>query len=318
MTTQANTPLRGIGFGAVAFGFFSLHDVGIKALGAHYSVFQILFFSALFAFLPMSIAVMADREVGNFRPHHPWLLGLRTFAQVTGMSGVYYAFTVLPLAEVYAIIFAAPLIITVLSVPVLGETVRFQRWVAVVVGLVGVLVVLRPGTSAITLGHICAMYGSLTIATSAVIVRRIGKDERSAVLILIPMVSIICFTGALLPGRYVPVELSHLWFMALVGFLAVAAQLGIISAFRAANAAVVAPLQYTQIIWAVVFGTLFFNETPDVWVVVGTTIVIASGVFVVFRETRPSVSDNTPVLRTGNQRSDAMPSPRPGHLLGEE
>ncbi|MCP5074768.1 MAG: DMT family transporter [Rhodobacteraceae bacterium] len=318
MTVQSNAPLRGIGFGALAFGFFSLHDVGVKALGAHYSVFQILFFSALFAFLPMSVAVMADREVGTFRPHHPWLLGLRTIAQVTGMSSVYYAFTVLPLAEVYAIIFAAPLIITVLSVPVLGETVRWQRWLAVLVGLMGVIIVLRPGTSEITLGHVGALWGSFTIATSAVIVRRIGRDERSAVLILIPMVSIICFTGAFLPGRYLPVELNHLWFMALIGFLAVAAQLGMISAYRAANAAVVAPLQYTQIIWAVFFGMLFFNETPDIWVAVGTAIVIASGVFVVFRETRPSVSQNSPVLRTGNQRSDAMPSPRPGHLLGEE
>lgn len=311
MEGGSNTPVRGLGFAFLAFALFATHDAIIKALGQSYSVFQILFFAMLFAFIPMTVLVLADRSTGNFRPHHPWLILARSATTLISMSCAFYAFATLPLAEVYALLFATPLLITALSVPLLGETVRAQRWAAVVVGLIGVIIVLRPGASALTAGHFAALGSALSSSFAAIIIRKIGSQERSAVMILYPMLATIIAMGALLPFVYTPVELPSLGLMAAVGVLSVTAQLGTITAYRFAPAAVIAPTQYSQILWATGFGIVFFAERPDTMVALGASIVIASGIFIVWRESRANVSERNPVLKTPNPRFDAGPSPRP-------
>jgi drug/metabolite transporter (DMT)-like permease len=314
MQGGSNSPVRGLGFAFLAFGLFATHDAIIKALGVDYSVFQIIFFAMLFAFVPMAVLVLFDQSTGNFRPRHPWLLLARSGLSLTSMSAGFYAFVTLPLAEVYALLFAMPLMITALSVPLLGETVRAQRWAAVVVGLVGVIIVLRPGVTALTAGHAAALFAALASALSSIIIRRIGAEERSAVLILYPMLASMLAMGALLPWVYVPVELPSLGLMAGVGLLSVVAQLATIAAFRFAPAAVIAPTQYSQILWATVYGVVFFAERPDAMVATGAAIIIASGIFIVWRESRANVSERRPVLRTPNPRYDTGPSPDPDYL----
>ena len=205
---------------------------------------------------------------------------------VTAMSCAFYSFSVLPLAEVYSLLFSFPLIVTVLSIPILGEVVRAQRWAAVGVGLIGVLIVLRPGATDITAGHVAALTAAFCSAFASVLVRKIGNEERSAVLILYPMLLAIVTMSLAQPAVYQPPSLLHLGMMALVGLFSVIAQHLIILAYRAAPAGVVAPSQYSQIIWATIFGAVFFGESPDAWVAVGASIIIASGVFVVWRESR--------------------------------
>ncbi len=226
------------------------------------------------------------------------------------MSCGFYAFTALPLAEVYALLFAMPLLITALSVPLLGETVRAQRWAAVIVGLIGVLIVLRPGVTELTLGHAAALTAAFANSLSTILVRKLGGKERPAVLILYPMILSMMAMSMTLPVFYVPVELLDLGLMAAIGFLSVIAQFLTISAYKAAPAAVVAPLQYSQILWASLFGMLFFSETPDFYVGLGSAVIIASGIFVVWRESRENVSVQTPVLKTANPRFDTGPQPK--------
>ncbi|MGR3679167.1 MAG: DMT family transporter, partial [Paracoccaceae bacterium] len=197
------------------------------------------------------------------------------------------------------------------SVPLLGEVVRRQRWAAVLVGLVGVIVVLRPGMTELTAGHAAALTAAAASAFSSILVRKLGKEERSAVLILYPMLISMLAMTVVLPSVYVPMNLVHLAMVAVVGLLSVVAQHMLIAGYRAAPAAVVAPMQYSQIIWAAIFGALFFSEQPDIYVAVGAGIIISSGVFVVWRESREDVSEKTPVLRTANPRADAGPSPKP-------
>ncbi|WP_298815683.1 DMT family transporter [uncultured Roseibium sp.] len=302
--------LKGLFAALLAFGVFSSHDALIKALGADYPVFQIIFFSVLFAFVPMAMMMLADKAVDNFRPRHPLLVATRAGLAIIAMSCGFYAFTALPLAEVYALLFAMPLLITALSVPLLGETVRAQRWAAVIVGLIGVLVVLRPGVTELSLGHGAALAAAFANSLSTVLVRKIGGRERPAVLILYPMILAMTAMSMTLPVVYVPVQLPDLAMMAAVGFLSVIAQFFMISAYKAAPAAVVAPLQYSQILWATMFGMLFFAETPDIYVGIGSSIIILSGIFVVWRESRENVSDKTPVLKSANPRFDAGPQPK--------
>jgi len=301
---------KGLAAALIAFALFSTHDALIKALGAGYPVFQIIFFSMLFAFVPMSIMMLADKAVDNFRPRHPWLVLSRAGLAIIAMSCGFYAFTALPLAEVYALLFAMPLLITALSVPLLGETVRAQRWAAVIVGLIGVLIVLRPGVTELTLGHGAALLAAFANALSTVLVRKLGAKERPAVLILYPMLLSMTAMSMTLPVVYVPVQLLDLGMMAAIGFLSVVAQFGTITAYKAAPAAVVAPLQYSQILWATLFGMLFFSETPDLYVGIGSAIIIASGIFVVWRESRENVSLQRPVTKSANPRFDTGLQPK--------
>ena len=216
----------------------------------------------------------------------------------------------LPLAETYSLLFATPLLVTALSVPLLGETVRMQRWGAVVVGLIGVLIVLRPGLTELTAGHVAGLTAAAASAMSSILARKLGGKERPAVLILFPMLLSMLVMSMTLPVVYVPVTLPDLGLMAIVGFLSVLAQLCILGAYRAAPAAFVAPLQYSQILWATLFGALFFAETPDRYVAIGSSVIILSGMFVVWRESRENVSEKTPVLRTANPRVDTGPQPQ--------
>ncbi len=287
-------PLLALG----AFGLYATHDAVVKVLGETYSVFQILFFSGLLSFPLVAVMLMRDRTSGTLVPVHPWWTLARVISMISAGSGAFYAFTVLPLAQTYAILFATPLLVTLLSIPVLGERVGIHRGLAVVVGLIGVLIVLRPGAVPLSAGHFAAMLAALASASSSVIVRKIGKAERSVVLMLYPLVGSFVVMALLMPVSYVPVELGDLALMGTVAALGFGASLLVIGAYRLADAAVVAPMQYSQMIWAVFYGALFFGETPDGWTLVGAGVIIGSGLYIVFRESRRNVSANRPVLAT--------------------
>lgn len=294
MPVSSNT--RGAMFALAAFGIYSTHDVVVKFLGEVYAPFQIVFFSTLFGFPIVTLMLLRDRMQGDLRPRHPWWTLLRTAAAVISTTSAFYAFSVLPLAQTYALIFAAPLLITVLAVPVLGETVGLHRSIAVMVGLLGVLVVLRPGATEFSSGHLAALAAAVCSSVAAVIVRKIGAEERSAVLLLYPMVANILVMGCILPFVYKPMPGLHLGGVALMALLGFTAALCQIAAYRTGRAVVVAPMQYSQILWAVGYGAFFFHERPDWPTAVGAGIIILSGIYVVFRE--DSRSSTRPVLRT--------------------
>ncbi|MBB5223985.1 S-adenosylmethionine uptake transporter [Amaricoccus macauensis] len=294
MPLTSNT--RGAMFALAAFGIYSTHDVVVKFLGEVYAPFQIVFFSTLFGFPIVTLMLLRDRMQGDLRPRHPWWTLLRTAAAVVSTTSAFYAFSVLPLAQTYALIFAAPLLITVLAVPVLGETVGLHRSIAVMVGLLGVLVVLRPGATEFSSGHLAALAAAVCSSVAAVVVRKIGAEERSAVLLLYPMVANILVMGCILPFVYKPMPGLHLGGVALMALLGFTAALCQIAAYRTGRAVVVAPMQYSQILWAVVYGAFFFHERPDWPTALGAGIIILSGIYVVFRE--DSRSSTRPVLRT--------------------
>ena len=305
---------RGAVVALLGFALFAAHDALIKSLGGSYAPFQIVFFSVLISFPMASVMLLRDPMVGSLRPVHPRWMALRTAIVVVTAASAFYAFSVLPLATVYAILFATPLLITVLSIPLLGEVVRLRRWVAVFVGLSGVLIVLRPGTEALGLGHAAALVAALGSALASVIVRKIGRAERPVVILLYPMVANVCVMGALLPLHYEPMPLLDLAKMTAVAGLGFIAMLCMLGAYRSGEAVVVAPMQYSQILWAIVYGALFFNEHPDLLTLVGASVVILSGVYIVLRESRADVSATQPVSRT-RSRIDTGTYMRVGPLL---
>ncbi len=141
---------------------------------------------------------------------------LRTVSSlITGLSA-FYAFSVLPLAQTYAILFAAPLLITILGIPILGEKVGIRRGSAVVVGMIGVLIVLRPGAEPLSLGHLAALTAAVFSSLSSVIVRKIGSIERSVVLMLYPMMANFIVLGCALPFVYKPMPIEHLGMLGII------------------------------------------------------------------------------------------------------
>ena len=287
---------RGAVFALIAFAIFATHDVFIKSLGGTYSAIQIVFFSVLFGFPLATLMLMRDAQPGTLLPRHPWWMLLRTVATVVTGVSAFYAFSVLPLAQTYAILFASPLLITVLAIPILGERVRLRRWIAVVVGLCGVLVVLRPGTTDLSLGHAAALTAAVGGSIASIIVRKIGQEERQVVLLLYPMVANFFCMGAALYWVYKPMPIEHLGLLALIAGMAFVASRLIIAAYRTGEAAIIAPMQYSQILWASAYGFLFFDETLDRATLIGAAIIILSGLYIVLRESK--VSENTPVLET--------------------
>lgn len=314
MTDVGKANLKGVLFALAGFAIFSTHDAVIKFLGGVYAPFQILFFSVLLSFPFATLMLMRDREADTLRPHNPRWVAVRTAAQMATAIASFYAFSVLPLAQVYAFIFAAPLLITVLSIPILGEKVGVHRWAAVALGLCGVLIVLRPGAEPLTLGHIAGLIAAAGSATVSVITRKIGRDERAAVLMLYPMMTNIILLACVLPFVYKPIAPEHIGYFALVALFGFTGGLCIIGAYRFGDAAVVAPMQYSQIIWGSIFGLLFFSEFPDQATGIGAAVIIAAGLYVVVRESLGGGSENTPVLRT-RSRTGAATSPNIGAML---
>lgn len=309
MRPQSN--LKGALFSLAAFGVYATHDALIKTLGSSYSAFQLIFFSGLLGFPLVTLMLMRDRTDGNLIPKHPFWTAIRTVSSVLNAVAGFYAFSVLPLAQCYAIIFAMPILITLLAIPMLGEKVGIHRWMAIIAGLIGVVIVLRPGQVPLGLGHLAALAAAGLGAMTSVIVRKIGHDERGVVLMLYPMVANFLFMAIALPFVYIPVPAAHFGMMFAMSGLGLLGGVLIIAAYRRAPAIIVAPMQYSQIIWAILFGYLFFNEDIDLWTGIGTSVIIAAGIYIVLREDKASVSKNRPVLEN-KSRFDTGIVPRVG------
>ncbi|WP_081994678.1 DMT family transporter [Paracoccus sp. PAMC 22219] len=300
--------VRGALLQLAAMGLYATHDVVIKSLGAIYPAMQILFFASLLSFPLVSIVLMRDPQPGTLRPANPGWVILRTLcAVVAGMAG-FYAFSTLPLTQVYAILFTTPLLITILSIPLLGEKVGWHRWAAVIVGLTGVLIVLRPGGQEIQLGHMAAMAGAVASALAAVIIRRLGRAERPMVLMMWPMLGNFFATGAALSVAYQPMELVHLAMTGIIAGLGLMGGFLVIMAYRTGEAAIVAPMQYSQILWATGYGWFLFGEGVDPATLLGAGVIIASGIYIVWRESR-GVSANRPAT-SARLRTETVTAPK--------
>lgn len=283
----------------IGFLAFSVHDSLVKIL-PEYSVFQILFFAMLFGYVPFTVVRLLDKKPSSIKAVNTKLVLFRSFLLVGSVSSAFLAFSMLPMIDVYVLIFLSPIIISVLSIYFLGEKVYLFRWFAIIIGLVGVLIVLRPSVDTLTIGHLFGFLAALCSSTAAIISRKIAATESAAALMLFPLLTTILVTGCILPFVYKPMALADLGIMFLIGGLGLTGQFFNLFAYKTAPAAFVAPMQYSQIIWAVIFGTLFFDEVADKWEIIGSAITIFSGIIIVWREV--VASKVRPTLSTRNTR----------------
>jgi S-adenosylmethionine uptake transporter len=280
--------LNGALLGLLGMGLFAVSDITIRFLGEGYDPFQIIFFAGLMSVPLIAGFAMADPTPGPLRPVLPRLMALRcAVVVVNGVLGT-YAFANLPLAQAYAIFFTMPIFIALLSALFLRERIDLPRGAAVVAGLLGVVVALDPGAATLEWAHAAALAGAITGAGNYVIIRKSGGQERTVVMILYPLMLQLATAVLVLPFVYIPMPLRDLALTALMATAAFAGYFAIIAAYRRAPGLVVAPMQYSQIIWAAIFGAILFGEAMSWQTLVGTAVIILSGIVIVARQDRPS------------------------------
>jgi len=280
--------LAGALLGLAAFGLYAGYDVTIKFFGGILNPLQVLFCAAAFSAPMYLLHLLATGQGRNLWPEMPrWTLARIAVTLVNGVLGA-YAFSVLPLAETYAIMFLMPVLISLLAWPVLGERIDLARGMAILAGFAGVVLSLGPaaGLGGLQLGHLSALGGATLGAMNYIIVRRTSGVEKTGVILLYPTLAMAICLGLLMPGIWQPMTLSQWGLTFLMALELYVGGFAIVAAYRHAPAIVVAPMQYSQIVWAAIFGWLLFSEVISPATALGIGVVISAGLFLLWRSNR--------------------------------
>ena len=260
-------------------------DLCAKAILESYPLEQFVFLRSLIGltiFLSLArqfggLAALATRKWG-------WHL-LRTLLAAGAMFGFFYGLSKMPLIDALTLGFTAPLMTTALSVPMLGEHVGWRRWLAVIAGFGGVLMILRPGSGALTFASVAVLFAAFCYACLAISARKLASTESTFCLSVYVVAGPMVMSGLLSAGATwrLPDTMGWILFL-LAGTCSVVAWIGLVGAYRQASPSILAPFEYTALIAGALAGYLIWDEVPDRWVVAGAMVIIGSGLFVVYRE----------------------------------
>ncbi|WP_191060762.1 DMT family transporter [Geminicoccus harenae] len=282
---SAPSTLSAILIALSSFFVFTLQDTVVKLLGSQWHVVQVAAFNAAGCLVvPVAWAAWSG-GLRVLRPANPRLHLARAVLAPLACVLVFYAYSVMPLTDAYAIAFSQPLIITALSVPILGEKVGWRRWSAVVVGFIGVLIMLRPGSGLLGPAALCMLAASGLWGFIHAVVR-LARDDHPATFAVWVCAGIFLGMLPVLPFVWTTPTLPQLAVSLLGGLLGGCGFTLMSLAYARAEAGVVAPFQYIQMLYAAVIGLVVFGDPlPDGWTWLGTAIVIASGIYIIHRET---------------------------------
>lgn len=264
---------------------FALMDAGLKTLSAHYPPLQVATLRGLSS-LPLVLAwVLLTTGLRPLLRIHWTLHLLRGALGILMMGSFVYALKRLPLSTAYSIFFVAPLLITALSVPILGEKVGPRRWTAIAIGLLGVLTVLRPtGAGVFTWAGLAVLVAALAYAVSAITVRVLARTDSNQAMVFWMLVMLALGSGVLAWPGWVSLRMQDAWLIAGVGITGSLGQYTITEAFRRGEASLIAPLEYTALVWGVALDLALWGVLPDAITWVGAAIIIASGLYLIRRE----------------------------------
>ncbi|WP_423067586.1 DMT family transporter [Devosia sp. CN2-171] len=299
----------GVAFSLLAYLLYSCCDAIIKGFGTSLTVFEIAFWTALFSFLP---AIFTKPKGEHWRQlhhmRHPWLVHLRSVTGVIGNLCIIYAFTHIPLAEAYSIAFLAPIFVVALSRMFLHEDVTWQRWFFLGASFLGVLLVVRPGFRELQLGHLLALGAALMGGITTTTLRKVAPVEKRVSLLGFPLGYIVIVNGILmLPTFHWPTPEEFALLLA-IGGLGGTGNIVFIAATRRSPVSQIAPAQYSQILWAIIFGFIFFHEYPDAIAYCGLVVVAFGGILnVMSDETRIRIFSRLSVFGPASAAAEISP-----------
>jgi len=287
------SPLLGISLKLISALAFTLMSAGIKSISARYPTGEIVFIRSFFAMIPLLIwlawraELPAALKTDNMRGHIK-----RGIMGSTGMFLGFAALQFLPLSEAVAISYAGPLVVVVLAALILKERVRIYRWSAVTIGFIGVLVMLSPHLGAAAhpiggnaaIGAALGLGGALCSAFASVEVRLLTSTERTgAIVFYFMLLTSLLGLSTIMLGWNMP-DLQDGLTMIAIGVLGGFGQILIVQAYRYGDASLIAPFEYSTMLWAVAIGWFWFGEWPAMTILIGAFIVISSGIYVILRE----------------------------------
>lgn len=292
-------PVAGVVLKLLSTLSFTLMSALVKAVSDRYPIGEIVFFRSFFALVPLVIWLAWRGEFPSaMRTRAPLGHLKRGMIGTVGMSLGFLSLSLLPLTEAVAIGYAAPLLTVALAALLLGETVRLYRWSAVAIGLSGVLVMLAPHLgntpsggmiSGSALGAIVAFGGAICSAGASIQTRLLTRTETTgAIVFYFMMMTSVVGLATLALGWNKP-DMQDVIILVMTGILGGIGQILMTQSFRYADASLVAPFEYTSMIWAVLLGWMLFGSLPTVWVMTGGIIVAVSGIFVIWRERKLGV-----------------------------
>ncbi len=285
---HARERLQGISLMIAAVFVFAIMDALLKHLSSRYGMYQVSCMRCFSSLAFLMVPVVWQRSYAQLRMRSPWLHLVRALVGVGMLVSFIYAVHRLSMGETYAVCLCAPLLMTALSVPILGERVPGRRWLAIALGLAGVMLILRPSASgfhslaALLAAALCA----LCYAVGALTVRAMSRTNSSTGMVFWFLVLVGACTALMSVGDWRPIPAEDWGWLAAVGLSGALGQYWITDAFRCAPPSVVGPFEYTSILWAFAIDWVFWSARPTAGLVAGATVVIASGVFVILDERR--------------------------------
>lgn len=304
LTNEDRKSAVGMAWALMAVFFFSANDVLMKLLSSDYSLYQLVFIRAVVGLL--FVVVIIVPTTGSLSMLRTQRLGMHLFrgsCVVFANLCFFLGLAAMPLAEAVAIFFIAPLVIALASIFFLGETVGPRRWAAIAIGLIGVFIVLRPGTDAFQIAALLPLAAAIGYAALHILTRRIGDTENATAMVFYIQFTFLIASAiaglALGDGRFEAFEHPSLEFLlrawtwpepgdaVLIGLIGVISSLGgfmISQAYRRSEAALVAPVEYIALPLAVFWGFAVFGELPDTAAWIGIALVMMSGAILVWRE----------------------------------
>lgn len=280
-----NSVTRGIIAIVCGVFLFSIADAFGKWFGmAGYHTTQIVFFRYLFGLLPVSLVVW-HAGVSALKTRRPILHVIRGVLMFTALTLFFRGLRDVPLAEGIAVAFTAPLFVTALSAPVLGERVGPQRWTAVLLGFCGMLIMLRPGTGAFRPDSLFIIASAFCFASVMVFTRRFSRTETNAAMYAYSTTVAGLCTVPFLSFTWITPQPGHMWLFVILGMVGGTASFLMIVAYRNAPAAVNAPFDYTALLWSALWGWIVWQQAPGPMVWLGAALVVAAGLFITYRET---------------------------------
>lgn len=297
-------PIVGILFLLLGVTIFPLQDVIIKSFSSDYAVHQIVFLRGLFALPVVFLIVHFDGGLSSLKLGSFWMQFFRAATGFTSYIVYYLALAAIGMAETAAITFSTPIFVTIMATLFLGERIGWSRWVAVALGLAGVLVVIRPGADVFEPAALLALGAAMAYAVSIIITRKLGSATNGGTMTLFTLVFFIAaggglglmFHGAEGAGAHPsmaflyrewrwPLE-QHLPYFAALGLISGVGFFALSQAYRLAEASVVTPFEYTYLFWAVLWGWVFFGALPTAMTWVGLFLIIGAGLGILFREVK--------------------------------
>jgi drug/metabolite transporter (DMT)-like permease len=277
---------KGIAYMVVAVACFVVAD-GIAKWGGGEGIhpIEIAFFRYLFGLVPMVLALRTSGP-GVLATRNPLGHLIRAILMWASMVLFFWGLKYMPLAEAIAIGFTAPLFITALSWPILKEKVGPHRWAAVAAGFAGMLIIVKPGTQGIRPEALLVIASALTYSLGALYTRRVARTEHSTAIFTYTTLFALLASAPLAFLVWTPLEPIHIAGFAVLGIVGGAAHLMVIIAYYNAPAAVNAPFEYTALVWGALFGWVFWNEHLPLSSWLGAAIIVASGLYITWRETR--------------------------------